>query len=908
MEPTDPVAALNASLSGRYRIEREIGAGGMARVYLAEDLRHHRPVALKVMRRDVADSVGAERFLQEIEIAARLQHPNILPLLDSGEADGRVFYVMPYVEGSSLRERLDREGELPVSEAARILVEVADALSYAHGQDVVHRDVKPENVMISGRHALVTDFGVARALAAGAEADRMTMLGRAVGTPAYMAPEQAAADPHVDHRADIYSLGVLAYELLTGRPPFSGRTAQEILAAQVTETPEPVSKLRPGVPLELEEVILRCLAKRPADRWQSAEEIRARLEPLATPGAGTTPTSLAPVRAAQSGSWKKAAAALVAVGAVVAVVALWGTGLGSWIGAGGGSDIPLTLGQATRLTAESGLETHPDISPDGSLVVYAAGEATRMRLYIRPVMGGRTISLTEASSAFEFQPRWSPDGTRILFLTPDGAYVASALGGTAQRIAGPAGAAGPFSSYGAGEGEMALNAAAWSPDGGRVFLARGGELSILDLAAGTEEPLTTLSYELHSCDWSPGGDWIACTSGNWEAIVPGRTYGNIAPSAVILVHTEDGRVREITDRSALNESPVWSPDGRLLYFVSNRQGPRDVYAVEIGDDGSPRAEPRRMTTGLDAQSIAFSGDGRRLTYVSYQARANLWSLPIPPSGEVVDAGTATRLTSENQIVESMRVSWDDRWLLYDSNLHGSADVFRIPVGGGTPERLTEHPADDFAPDLSPDGRELVFHSWRTGSRDIFVQPVAGGPAQQLTDSPFQESYPVWSPDGNAVAFYDQWQEEGEPRGLFVVRRDDSGAWGEPELVRHGTYTVSWAPDASFIAYSMDGVIEVIPPGGGEPRVVYRAGSDDPDPERVIVSDDGRTLYFKSHDAEVRASLWSVPVAGGEPRLLVRFDDPVRPSIRSDFAVGAGRFFFTLEDRQSDIWVAEMVER
>ncbi|HZD04707.1 MAG TPA: hypothetical protein VE173_07310 [Longimicrobiales bacterium] len=469
---------------------------------------------------------------------------------------------------------------------------------------------------------------------------------------------------------------------------------------------------------------------------------------------------------------------------------------------------------------------------------------------------------------------------------------------------------GLFSSSGSGETAMPVNAATWSPDGARIFLARGADLSLLDLAEGVEAPLTTLSYEVHTCDWSPRREWIACTSGNWEAVVPGRTYGNIAPSAVILVGASDGRVREVTDRSALNQSPRWSPDGRLLYFVSNRQGPRDIYAVEIDGDGRPRGEPRRVTTGLDAQSIAFSGDGRRLVYVAYTARANLWSLPIPESGPPVSASTATRLTNETQIVESMRVSLDGRWLLFDSNLHGNADVFRVPVQGGRAERLTDHPADDFAPDLSPDGSEVAFHSWRTGSRDVFVQPVAGGAARPVTDTPSQESFPVWSPDGKAIAFYDQLQEEDQPRGLFVVRREPSGAWGDPIPRRVGAYHVSWSPEGSFIAYAREGVIEVIPPFEGDGRVVYapRPGTDDPEPERVIVSGDGRTLYFKSHDADGRASLWSVPTSGGTPRLLVRFDDPSRPSIRADFAAGAGRFFFTMEDRQADIWTADMVER
>src|SRR5512134_642455 len=205
----DQLARLKAALADRYQIDSEVGAGGMATVYLAEDLKHRRRVAVKVLRPDLAQSLGASRFLREISIAAQLQHPNILPLHDSGEADGFLYYVMPFVEGESLRERLTREGALPVPEAVRILREVVDALSYAHGHGVVHRDIKPENVMLSGRHALVADFGVAKAVNAAGRADGLTTVGMAVGTPAYMAPEQAAADPGTDHRADLYAAGIL---------------------------------------------------------------------------------------------------------------------------------------------------------------------------------------------------------------------------------------------------------------------------------------------------------------------------------------------------------------------------------------------------------------------------------------------------------------------------------------------------------------------------------------------------------------------------------------------------------------------------------------------------------------------------------------------------------------------------
>ncbi|MEO8140945.1 MAG: protein kinase, partial [Gemmatimonadota bacterium] len=261
------------------------------------DLKHARKVAVKVLRPELAASLGPDRFLREIKIAAQLQHPHILPLLDSGEADGFLYYVMPFIEGESLRERLTKKGELPVPEATRLLRDVADALSYAHSRGVVHRDIKPDNVMLSGRHALVMDFGVAKAVSEATGRQSLTTIGVALGTPAYMAPEQAAADPHVDHRADIYAVGVMGYELLTGQPPFTGLSPQQVLAAHVTEAPKPVTVHRPSTPPALAEIIMRCLAKRPADRWQSADEMVERLESLGTPSGGMTPTQTQPTRA-----------------------------------------------------------------------------------------------------------------------------------------------------------------------------------------------------------------------------------------------------------------------------------------------------------------------------------------------------------------------------------------------------------------------------------------------------------------------------------------------------------------------------------------------------------------------------------------------------------------------------------
>jgi serine/threonine-protein kinase len=322
---TDQHDRLKTALADRYSIEREIGSGGMATVYLARDIRHERNVAVKVLRPELASALGPDRFLREIRIAANLHHPHILPLYDSGEADGFLYYVMPYEEGQSLRDKLAKEGELPIAEAVRILRDVVDALAHAHEQGVVHRDIKPDNVLLSGRHALVTDFGVAKAVSEATGRDKLTTAGIALGTPAYMAPEQATADEHIDHRADIYAVGALAYELFAGRPPFLGTTPQMVLSAHVTQHAEPVTKYRDTVPAALDQIVMKCLEKKAADRWQTADELLPQFEALATPSGGMTPTGTQPVVATsvkRTRIWAVAGAVVViALGA--AAVLLW---------------------------------------------------------------------------------------------------------------------------------------------------------------------------------------------------------------------------------------------------------------------------------------------------------------------------------------------------------------------------------------------------------------------------------------------------------------------------------------------------------------------------------------------------------------------------------------------------------
>ena len=873
----DVAPRLTAALVDRYRIERELGAGGMATVYLARDVRHDREVALKVLRPELAAVLGADRFLNEVRITARLDHPHIVTLIDSGETDGFLWYVLPYIRGESLRTMLDRERQLGLEEAVAITRQIASALDFAHQHGVIHRDIKPENILLHEGEAMLADFGIALAVKE-AGGNRLTETGLSLGTPQYMSPEQATGDRQLDARSDIYSLGAVLYEMLAGEPPVTGPSAQAMIAKLLTERPTRLRVVRDSVPEGVDQAVAKALAKTPADRFSTAGDFVAALQHAM---AAAPPSTL---------TWRRRNV-LVGVAPVVGVAVL---AFGAWrlMRARPPS---FALGRSEQVTADPGLEIQPALSPDGRLVAYAAGNATRMRIYLRPVGGGRTIPLTDDSTAIEAQPRWSPDGNSLLFLARGGVSIASALGGASRPVV-PASAT------------ASVATAAWSPDGREIAFVRAESLLAAPVDGGPARLLAT-TFDLHSCTWSPGGKWIACVVLNSESVLPGTTFGNLAPSAILLFPADGGAPVRLVEAQAFNQSPVWTPDGGQLLFISNRDGPRDVYAQSLSSSGRSQGALTRLTTGLGAISISLSADGRRLAYAVYSARANIWSLPIP-SGTPITADRAIPLTSGNQVIEAMNVSRDGRWLLYDSNLRGNSDIYRIPVNGGPAEQLTDDPADEFAPDLSPDGTAITYHSWRTGTRDIEVKPLDGGPVERVTATPAQESYPRWSPDGRAIAFINQVP----PFSLFIKHNEGNGRWSTPTLIASRSVGDAWSPDGRSLAYvdaptdRRPGGLRVVPAEGGIPRSVFEPSPTVPAAEDGKWSPDGRTLYYKAHDAQGRASFWAVNAAGGLPRVLVRFTDLNRPSSRRDFATDGKRFFFAIEDRQSDVFVAEVVTK
>ncbi len=861
---------LTAALADRYRLDGELGQGGMATVYLAHDLKHERKVAIKVLRSDLAAAIGAERFIREIRTIAHLQHPHILGLIDSGEVDGTAYYVMPFVNGESLRDRLRREQQLPVADAVRIATEIAGALGYAHRHGVIHRDIKPENVLLHDGSALVADFGIALAISS-AGGTRMTETGLSLGTPHYMSPEQAMGEREITVRSDVYALGAVTYEMLVGEPPFTGPSAQAVIAKVLTTDPVPPSRQRKSVPPALDHAVLTALAKLPADRYGSAAEFAAALTaPAPIP-------SVVPARRARiaGGRW--------ALGALLA-----GAALGALLGAvfAGRRPTPPTFGAASKVTYEPAMEIHPALSPDGRFLAYAGGNPVHTRVYVRQVSGGRPTLLTNDSTADEVAPSWSPDGSRILFANQRGLFSVPASGGAARQEV-PAPAAG------------VIIWSEWSPDGRTIAYVAADSMFLK--TSGAAPRFLAASTSLTGCRWSPDGTRLVCAAGNAFFTMVGALFGNLAPSWIELFDARSGARTVMTDSAGVNHSPIWSPDGRFIYFVSDRQGPTDIYRMP---SRGGRTAPERLTVGLGAQSLSLSADGRRLAYNVYRTVGNFWSVPF--GRRPMSLHDAIQVTRGNQSAENPSVSADGKLLYYASDLSGTSQLYRVPVGGGEQERLTSDNHQDFAPMPSPDGHTVAFHSTRTGSRDVWLLSLEDGALTRLTDTPDQEVLARWSPDGQTLV----WGILGGTGGVRLVKRGPGGAFGKPVERLGWGISPSFSPDGRWLVFGSAPVgprrLFVMPVDSGAPRSpVDSGGTPPPDATYPQFSSDGREILFGGQDASGMPGIWAVPwPAGGRPELVLRFDDPVRQPYKPYWALSRDRLFVLLQESESDVWVVE----
>ncbi len=820
---TDIPGRLATSLADRYRIERELGAGGMAVVYLAHDVRHDRKVALKVLRAELAAILGGERFLKEIRTTANLQHPHILPLHDSGEADGVVFYVMPYVEGESLRDRLARDKQLPVEEAVRIGREVAGALDYAHRHNVVHRDIKPENILLHDGQALVADFGIALAAARTDGASRLTETGMSLGTPQYMAPEQAMGEREVTAKADIYALGCVVYEMLAGEPPFMGPTAQAIIARVMTEQPRPLTLQRHTIPTHVEAAVFTALEKLPADRHATAS---AFAEALVQPGAthGVTAGRPGP-GAARASAARRTRLSTAAPWAVAAVALLAGLGIGARV-------LPRrTPSSPVRLSIMAPTETPPiaiRLSPDGSTLAMVLGRGERLAIYTRRLseLEPRRLEGTEDA----FTASWSPNGQWIAFITGNQPRRVSAAGGA--PIAIPLRVAAGLTALEWADNESYIVGV----DGGLARLAADGTLQVFARPdSATLEPALGLDQVL------PDGRVVA------------RSWRSPPNGPVMIIDPQTGRRDTIVDADA-----AWASyaDGVLSWTLTDGTlyaAPFDLGATRLTTPGRPVGGIVLSVLGF-LPPVTISAGG--LAYAPTRPRALV---------RVERNGIARILLEADRTYHSPRVSPDGRRIALDFT-DQQRDVWLFDVADST---LTRFGFDSAAHDPTwlPDGRGLLFAAQRGGGIGVVRRRLdASGAAESvLVRGQQQVTVHAVTRDGRtglAVAITNNVFD------LYGVALDGTG---RVDTILGTRYSEGWpamSPDGRLLAYQSDesGRMEVYVrswPGLGNKIQVSQAGGTE-----AVWSRDGTELFYRSG-------------GGAEPWLVAaRIDGGPAPRVRS----------------------------
>ncbi len=816
---------LTTALAGRYRIERELGAGGMATVYLAEDLKHERKVAVKVLKPELAAVLGAERFVAEIKTTAALQHPHILPLFDSGEADGFLYYVMPFVDGETLRARLDRDRQLGVEEAVRMTCEIAEALQYAHEHGVIHRDIKPENILLANGRPMVADFGIALAVSAAA-GGRMTETGLSLGTPHYMSPEQATAEREITARSDVYSLASVCYEMLAGEPPHMGTSAQQIIMKIIAEPVAPVTKLRKTVPPQVAGALAQALEKLPADRFTTAKEFAAALQgqgAVRPTGAGATTARMA--NGAAQGRWRRVALATSGLALVSLATAAWALSRG---GDGSSDAAPI------EFTYNSGASSQdrPDIniSRDGRFIVEGVTDSTgNRRIVLRDLARATLRSIPGTEGGYD--PTVSPDGEWLLFSVDATTRKLPIDGGPSTLVAD------------------STDGASWWGENGTILVSRLRRgLWRYSMDGSPPEVVTTLdSARNEFAHWRPeelpGG----------EAAIFNSYSAPLEESWIEAVDYASGK-RTVLVKGAIH--PRYVRTGHLLY---SREG--TVFAVPFDPKQLRVTGPERpvlenvawkFTNGLGGYDISDNGT---LVYL----RASEFFVPRRVAW-VDRQGNETPIFDERAGWSEPRLSPDQRWLamskdegqqvwLYDfsrrvlTQLSRSKtltlnaawmpdsrelivtsetpvyDLFRAGIDGSPWRPFKLSAFDKMVSDVSPDGRTVAYVESASLDR-LLLAPIDGGEEGPLDDRPVSQRTAAFSPDGRWIAY----AEAGEGRREVFVKRVD-GVPGRRQVSSDGGDQPLWTNGGREIVYRRGSGVHVVSfdPASGEvgtPTVLF----------------------------------------------------------------------------------------
>ena len=878
---SDAPEPLVDALADRYRIEREVGRGGSATVYLADDLKHGRRVALKVLGTEFAEVVGRDRFLKEIQTTASLEHPHILSLYDSGEAAGYVFYVMPYVKDESLRDRIDRVGQLPVDRAVEIAKQVAGALEFAHALGIIHRDVKPENILLPGGHAMLADFGIAK-IVDDVGRSRTTQVGLSIGTAEYMSPEQASADEPVDHRSDIYSLGAVLYEMLVGVPPHTGTTAQVVLGKILTVRPTRPKDVREMVPEALDGAIMRALARLPADRFSSVEHFA---EALVTLDRRRLPRDVK-----RRPPWP----ALVGGAAAVAALGWFGS---SVMSSRGPEVAPLPAPLVSPFLTGAETLGEPAWSPTGNLIAYVSDEAGDDDVWVIDPSGSNPLNLTAGSASRDVHPAWSPDGQRVAFVSDrdgGGVFAMSALGGAVRRLAPVVFDGGSASSW------IPLQ---WAQDGSVVYTSRDdtGRPQVYRIADGA-----TLADCL-TCELGPEGGHSGHLLPGGELLVFRSTHGPEPAGLMYVANLATRDIREIGRDAAL---PRWNAALSRLFFVSTRDGGPDLWALALDlESGEPLAEPQRVTSGMAPSGVTV-GEGGSLLIARAMTTSTVWSFPL--AGPVSSLDEGVQITTSRDFIDAR-----PRWMpggdeiVFESNRRGDPDIWLANVASGEPIRLTSDPSADLSPRPSPDGSWIAFE--RVGPDGTGIRLVrSDGSGEVVPDSSWAEIFREqccvsWAPDGRTIAL----SVVGETDGRKIATAQIDPVTGASAGIRildvpgESQGRPRFSPDGLLIAYEARGGgdwdLWVIDADGSDPRRI----TSSPALERQAAwAPDQSSLYYVDDVQDV----WRIPLdADASPSSPPErwFELPPGYGAGEDgLDLRLGRLLIAVEEFAGDIWVVE----
>jgi tRNA A-37 threonylcarbamoyl transferase component Bud32 len=800
-----------------YTVERQLGSGAMATVYRAHDKKHDRKVAIKILHAELAAVLGAERFLQEIRVTANLQHPHILGLIDSGlvgenagDLTGRPYYVMPYVDGESLRQRLDKEQQLPVSDSVRIATEVASALDYAHRHGVIHRDIKPENILLQDGSAVVADFGIALAVTQ-AGGSRLTETGLTLGTPCYMSPEQALGDRIITARSDIYSLGAVCYELLSGEPPFTGRTAQAIAARIMTEEPRPLAAQRRNVPRHVAAAVSRALEKIPADRFAAAHDFGAALNnPAFTPSATVAEVE----ENARGNRLRRTLYGVAALAIILAAAALWG-----WMRPAPSRQVleyTLVFDSTEAIVPGGSYAGRIALSPDGSRLAWIGGP--RAQLFIRPRNQSRATALpgTEGMNT----PFFSPDGRYVGVMIDLKLQLTSLMGGPPIAITdSPVGVAGASWGrdgfiYTDGEGFASLLRVEAKPRAVPKWFTKldtaSGEFDHTwpDVLPNRKGVLFTVAYRGTKAD-SRTSYAIAVAdipSGKHRVLVNDARYARYAASGHLLYVTTNRTLMVVPfDQNSMKVTGEPTPlvegmrlgilgstdlavsaTGTLLYSTGG--GQRENELVWVTRDG--KSQPVDSTWRGFFRSPAISPDGTRL---AIELGSELWIKQL-------DRGPAIRLASEGR--QNTFPAWtaDGRSVTFTSNSSESFDLWTKRADGSAPEVLQLHlKYGVFGGLWSPDGTWLIFRTESAGAGTVDIRGIRPGIDTMpvpLVATKFAEEAPALSPDGRWLAYT---SDESGQFEIYVVPFPNTTAAKWAVSTRGGTEAL-WSSSGRELFY------------------------------------------------------------------------------------------------------------